>query len=360
MCGGAWDDEQQRAAVIVPKSPRAGPARRRGTRRALAVLLALQAAAPIAVHAGPQSGSARLPMSDHSPFTGILGLPDGWTGAASPDAEIAWIVANDAVGQQTASESLLFDGETHVLELRAQRRIGERLRLGVEVPWISHGGGFLDRAIDNWHDAFGLDQGIRPSLPTGELSYLYARDGAQTVALQNYAAGLGDVTTSAAWTLAGAGAGPDALRVELTGDVQWATGDTDKLTGNGATDVAAGLSLTAPATGDGRFGWSARAGILWPGEADPALPTTAGQVYYYEGSLSWRLVPSLDLALQALGHSGAWQSGLKLLGSRSLQLGGGGTWRFGRRYGLRAAVFEDLRTDTASDFTMEIALLYLP
>lgn len=356
----AWDEDTTKA-VIVPKADGTGPARGRGMHRGLGVLL-LGMVAPVALAGSDAGNSARLPMTDRGPLNGVIGVPDGWTSAAMPSTEISWSVVNNAVGQQTSQgasqESLLFDGETQTLVLRAGRRIGRRLSLGLEVPWISHGGGFLDRFIDAWHDGLGLDPGIRPEMPTGDLRYSYLRDGVQQLDLQHHALGLGDLTTSAAWALAGIDAGSRLPLVELTTDIQWGTGDADDLTGSGSTDIAAGLAVRAPA--DGRLGWSLRAGLLWPGAVDAALPAAAGQVYYYEGSLSWRLLPSLDLVMQTLGHSGAWQSDLKLLGGHSLQLGAGGHWRFAEHFGLRFAVFEDLRVDSAPDFGLELSLAYRP
>lgn len=351
----AWDEDTTKA-VIVPKPGRAGPARGRGRHRGLIVLLGM--VAPVAMAGSDAGDSVRLPMTDRGPLNGVIGLPAGWTSAAMPAAEISWSVANNAVGQESNEESLLFDGETQALVLRAGRRVGKRLSLGLEVPWLSHSGGFLDRFIDAWHDGLGLDPGIRPTLPTGDLRYSYLRGGVQAVDLQHHASGLGDLTTSAAWALAGVDTGSSLPLVELTTDIQWGTGDAADLTGSGSTDIAAGLAVTAAARE--RLGWSLRAGMLWPGAVDAPLPAAAGQVYYYEGSLSWRLLPSLDLVLQALGHSGTWQSDLKMLGGHSLQLGAGGHWRFAEHFGLRFAVFEDLRVDSAPDFGLELALAYRP
>lgn len=352
----AWDEDTTKA-VIVPKPGRTGPARRRGRHAGLIVLL-LGLAGPVAAAGSDAGPVARLPMTDRGPLTGVIGVPTGWTGATMPAAELAWSVANNAVGQESAAEFLLFDGETQVLTLRAGRRFGSRLSLGVELPWISHGGGFLDRFIDTWHDGLGLDPGIRPSLPTGDLRYDYGRGDTPSLALHSQVAGLGDVTTSAAWVLAGADADPALPLVELTTDIQWGTGDARDLTGSGSTDIAAGLAASGVA--GKRLGWSLRAGILWPGDVDAPLPAAARQVYYYEGSLSWRLVPALDLVMQAMGHSGAWQSELRMLGGHSLQLGLGGDWRFAERFGLRFGVFEDLRVDSAPDFGLELALAYRP
>lgn len=259
---------------------------------------------------------------------------------------------------------MLLDGETHTITLRMQHRISPRLSVGVEVPWIAHSGGFLDRTIDSWHEAFGLSDGIRPSLPTGDLQFVYARDGVEIFRLDSPASGLGDVRTSAALRLAGVGGNADSMLLDLTADVEWPTGDARQLTGSGGTDLAAGIRLARPVSRPGepgsRLGWDVNAGLVWPGDVDLPLPPPSAQIVYYDGSLAWATTQSIDLVLQAQGHTGDYQSNLRMLGSAVLQFGGGAIWHFSRRYSVRFGIFEDIRTDTTPDFATELTLVFDP
>ncbi len=300
----------------------------------------------------------RFPLFNRAPFTAILGIPDGWVDAGGPAAELSWDIANNASIQQAGDERLELDGETHTLTLRLQHRYGRRLSFGAEVPWIAHNGGFLDRPIDAWHETFGLHEGIRPLLPTGQLQFVYIREGVQEVALDDATSGLGDVRTSAAWSLFGGGGEP--LRADLLADIEWPTGDPDRLTGSGSTDVAAGLRLARPASPPGsRFGWSLTGGLVWPGDVDPPLPAASARIVYYDAALSWAAARSFDLVLQVQGNTAAYRSDLEMLGSSAMQLGGGFLWRFSNRFGVRLGIFEDIRTDTAPDFATQLSLFYL-
>lgn len=346
--------------MIVPKAMRMGPASRHRWSRCCcrALLLALAWAAT----AGAATDMPRFPLADRGPLNGLLGMPDGWVRPGGPAAELGWQAANNAMGQQSGGEALLLDGETHTVTLRWQRQFGGRLSLGLALPWMAHGGGFLDGAIDDWHDALGLSDGIRPDLPGNDLRYEYARDGRPAFAVDDATSGLGDLRTAAALRLVSPGDG--RLTVDVTADLKWPTGEARRLTGSGGTDLALGLRLALPpdaaAAGAGRFGWSAQAGLMWPGDADDPLPPPAGQVWYYDAALAWAVAAPLDLIVQAQGHSGAWQSGLKMLGQEALQLGVGALWRVGGRYSLRLGVFEDIRTDTTPDFALELALVVGP
>ncbi len=324
----------------------------------LLTLLLLFAAAPLA--AGPPL--ARLPMTDRGPFNGLLGIPDGWTQVGGPVAELAWQVANNAMGEIDGTETLLLDGETHTVTLRWQRTLAGRLAIGVELPWLAHGGGFLDDAIDAWHDALGLSQGIRPLLPEDQLRYEYTRTGQSGVAVTDATSGIGDLRTAFAWRPFASTSGQPTL--DVTAEIEWPTGDAARLTGNGGTDVAAGLRLGQPtrstAAGLGRLGWTVQTGVVWPGTADAPLPAAAGQFWYYDAALAWPAGAALDLVLQVQGHGGPWQSHLEMLGDTALQLGLGLIWRARSGLGLRFGIFEDIRTDTTPDFALELALTYQP
>lgn len=349
--------------MIVPKAVRMGPASSAilTATAALCVLGAAAGGATVA-HAG-EPAPARFPLADRGPLNGLVGIPNGWTQLLQgPAAELSWQITNNAMGERATGERLLLDGETHTVTLRWQHPLGERLAIGVELPWIAHGGGFLDGSIDAWHDALGLSEGIRPLLPARDLRYVYDRAGQPRAGAEDSTSGLGDLRTTLAWRLMTPGAQRPAL--DLTADVEWATGDADRLTGNGGTDLAAGLRAgrggIAGTPGLGPLGWSAQAGLVWPGDADEPLPPAAGQFWYYDTALAWAATSALDLVVQLQGHGGAWQSHVTMLGDTALQLGLGAIWHPRPRLGLRLGIFEDLRTDTTPDFAIELALTYRP
>lgn len=348
--------------VIVPKPTGGGPARRRVRIAALAAPCAWSIASTLAgtlataVACADPGHVERFPVTNRAPFTALLGLPTGGIGGGEA-LELSWDIASHAVGAQAGGESLLLDGETHAVTLRWQRPLGPRLAVGLELPWVAHGGGFLDRPIDGWHDVFGLSEGIRPELPTGDLRYAWS-DGERTLDVTDATSGIGDLRTAASLRVAGSGRGEPGWGLDLTADVEWATGDADHLTGSGGTDIAAGLRVESPRPPGGRVGWSAGAGVAWPGDVDLPLPPAAGHILYFDATLAWAAWPSLDLLLQVQGHDAPFDSALDVLGDPALQLGGGLAWRFGDGFSLRFGVFEDLVTDTSPDFATHLALTW--
>lgn len=314
----------------------------------LCAVLACLAAAP------PASGqeSSGLLLRNRAPLIGLVGVPAPGPAPRAGRAEFVAQVFNIALAQQAGAEALLFDGETRVLTARLARMLGSRVTVAAEIPWISHGGGFLDPVIDAFHDLTGLREGVRPDLPRNDLRFVYVPDGVPTLNRQRSTSGLGDVALGIA--VDAARFGPATLVARL--DAELPTGDPERLTGNGGLDLAAGLGLRM-GSGDGDLqGWLG-AGVAWPGGFDLDGVTARPQVAYYNAALRWRALDSLDLLLGLAGQTAAFESGLKLIGGPSLQFGAGAHWQFGRRLGLRLGFTQDIRAETAPDFGLELALI---
>ena len=347
--------------VIVPNAECRGPV----FKRSVAVTSIRVVAVAVIACTCPAAGAteaARFTMINRGPLHALIGVPDGWNSNEPDGIELAWDIASHAVGAATAAgpdaEFLVFDGETHALTLRLRYTVRPRLSVSLELPWIAQSGGFLDRGIDGWHDAFGLHEGIRPDLPTNDLRYEYRRGNAPGVAVDHATSGVGDLRTGAAFRLGELSA--EGVKLDLTAEVKWPTGDVDHLSGSGGTDVAIGARLTDPAAGASRLGWSLGAGVVRPGDADAPLPEPEDAIPYYDASVSWRALESLDLVLQLQGQGATFDSALKMLGEDSLQLGGGFLWRVHPGWEFVFSIFEDISIDTAPDFSAQFGLRWRP
>jgi hypothetical protein len=211
---------QQRVGMILPNSGRRGPdsptlARHPGL--ASTARTAVLSASLLFCVTGPLRGdnaqTPGFPLRNHSPFTAIVGVPGRWPNGAQDGSELAWNMASHSERESLENESLFLDGETHVLTARVQRQLGERLQLGLEIPWVSHSGGFLDDAIDTWHDLTGLTEGIRPEVPSNEVSYVYGRGEDELFRLDDSASGIGQYGSGG--RTAGDVPGVDRRRAEL-------------------------------------------------------------------------------------------------------------------------------------------------
>lgn len=312
---------------------------------------------------GQDFAASTFVMRNYSPFSALIGVPGRWPDGTNTAAELSWNISNHSLAAVGTSESLLLDGETHTLTARMQHRFFKRFEAGVEIPWIHHSGGFLDGAIDAWHEAFGLSEGIRPNMPNDDLRYLYtANNGIESVRFEDSSSGFGDLRLAAAFDLGSIDAAVDAaylsrMPVRLTLHAKAPTGNVEKLTGSGHADFAAGLGVRSPPGTGSRFHWWLDAGIVWPGAVDIAGLDTKAQVFYYDAAIAWRALGALDVLLEIAGNSALYRSELESLGEPVAQLAFGGLWHTGERFGLRFGLFEDIRTHSAPDFGLELTLV---
>lgn len=327
--------------------------------------LAAAAAALIlasALVAASRAQAAALPDADLSPLIGGIGLPRADEGAwLLPRGETALSVsvatASHAVQDAGGGEFLLFDGETTRLALAFEMAVGERLQLGVKLPYVLHESGGLDGVVSRWHDWFGLPDGIRNLVTEDQLEFRYSQSGDLALDIRENQRGPGDVRLLAAWQLARGPFAATALRASL----KLPTGDSAKLTGSGATDFSAGLA------GDYRelfdrdwLGGFYRADLTLVGRPDRLADRSERLVGSLAGGFSARVNDRLELAVQGRLRSAAYDSELDLIGEPALLLNVGGTLVLGENLRLAIAVGEDVSVNSAPDVTFGLSLRYAP
>lgn len=305
-------------------------------------------------------------MQNRAPFAALIGVPGRWPDTSDNFAELSWNVSNNAMSDREDGFAVLADGETHTLTARFQIEAWERLRIGLQLPWIKHSGGFLDNTIDAWHDIFGLNEGIRPRLEQDQLDYVLRRQGADVVRLDESVSGLGDLQLGITGELGSFAryARPDTvsgyfLRVpwKLTLNVKLPTGDIDKLTGSGNADISIGVGWRSPDKAGARFRWWLDTGIVFPGDVDIVGLEPESQIYYYDAAMTLRIVKRLDAILQVAGNSSLYAGQTALLGEPVAQVALGGLWQISSRVGLRFGIFEDILAESAPDFGIELSIL---
>ncbi|MCG6971137.1 MAG: DUF3187 family protein, partial [Gammaproteobacteria bacterium] len=190
----------------------------------------------------PQLASADLisPLiiSNYNPMVAIHGLPHigdaEVLGRGSVQARLMYDVSSHYADDANDTESILLDGETARTTFIYQQGIRDRWQLALVIPYLKHHGGGLDSTINNWHQMFDMPEGGRDQAANNQFQYTYSRHSQTRFDLRNPTSGLGDVRVQAAWALEQNLNQATALEVS----VKLPTGDSDKLHGSGAVDVA--------------------------------------------------------------------------------------------------------------------------
>lgn len=143
-------------------------------------------------------------------------------------------------GSDPASgSSIRMDGEVWRSAAAARVGLGHGFDLGVELPFVHAGGGFLDAFVIDWHDAFGFPDQGRDRAPRNDFE-VRAASGAGTVyELERADFALADVPIELGWTPLAAGE-DSPFGFGLRAAVELPTGDADRGLGSGGVDVAVG------------------------------------------------------------------------------------------------------------------------
>lgn len=303
-----------------------------------------------------------LPLRNQNPFLQIFGLPLFQSAGLAADGEtrydISFDLVNHADNGDNAFEDVVFDGESYFWTLSLRHGLTERLELGIDIPMVGHGGGFLDNAIENWHDVIGASNGKRRG-PSNQLGFQYSGADNNFYELNASSFGVGDIQLSAALPLHKTLDG-SSLSVALRSSIKLPTGEADELRGSGATDFSLGIHAS-----DRREFWkraldiSGVAGVLLLGDGDVLTGIQRNTVPYGGIAATWWATDRFGITTQLYAQGEYFESDLKELGGSSLQLALGFDYRLPQSgTSLLFSIVEDAapNTTTTPDFGVHFSV----
>jgi hypothetical protein len=263
-------------------------------------------------------------------------------------AEFNW--ASTSLAQRAGTQRLIVDAEIREMRVTVGRSWASGFAAQLEVPYRYSGGGVLDSAIDSWHDAFGLPEGARASMPRDRIRIAYARGSTLLLDMRSSADGLGDIALDVGRSLHSQTSGSAAVWLSI----KLPSGDADRLTGSGATDVSLAIA------GERRLGenWSAygQAAVTRLGRGERFADQQQDIVWSGIAGIGWRAWRGLELKAQLDAHTAVFdETGVDFLGD-ALVLTVGGDYRFASGWQLDIAVSEDIAVESASDVVFVFGL----
>lgn len=267
---------------------------------------------------------------------------DGWTASIDLSSEFE--------EQEEGDETLRLDGETQRWTLRYRRGMSSGWEANLEIPLLHVGGGFMDSAIENWHDAFGLPQGGREDAPQDRFSYRYVRGGVTELAVEDGGTGLGDVRVGAGRVLA------DGL--VLRAQLKLPSGDEDLLGGGnfgGATWIDWALPIPA---GSGVSGFLS-GGVSAQAHADAMPSRLQNTVIPFGGAgLAVQVVERFEILAQLEAHAPLFDhTEMDALSRAGLQFTLGTRWCLSERHCLELSFTEDPVVASSPDFSVRAAFV---
>ncbi|MEM6708690.1 MAG: DUF3187 family protein [Pseudomonadota bacterium] len=302
-------------------------------------------------HAEPNP-TAPLAVRNLAPFSGLYGVPRMRGAGSAQGVSVALDQVSNFSSSNDGATQIFQDGETSVLRLTAARAFAdERIDVGVELPWVRHSGGELDRYIDGFHRAFGLPEGGRENAPRNQLDLLLRVAGETEVRRQDSGGGLGDTVIWGGYALLET----DNRAVRARAQLKLPTGDAAEITGSGGldlsawvelfdqqllaslkTDITAGIGMTYLGAGD-----------LAPAAQKRWVPIAHFGIHRALGR--WLFTGQLD------AHGALFDLSVDQLGEPAL-LGTLGVRRpFGEGQQLTVSLVEDLIGQSTSDVVFQLA-----
>ncbi len=296
--------------------------------------------------------------SNRTVFVRSLGLPNIEDARALTERQktIAFTLEQTsqfAIDEQGPEQAFL-DGESSTATLKLRRSLSSRFALGLDIPLISHDGGFMDSFVEGWHRTFGLPNARREEFPRDQLLFA-VRTPEASARLDRSGSGLGDVALLAQYQLSANQTSKLAVQLRLEAP----SGDAAKLTGSESWDVALGLNTYRHELSNWQISFHGSLGVILPGDSE-LLPQLQNDSVFY-GSAAFA-VPAfyewLTLKAQLEAHTAFYDTDIKSLGSTSLQLTFGAGIQLDKRWNLNIGLSEDIAVRTAPDFTVVMSLEY--
>jgi hypothetical protein len=278
------------------------------------------------------SAPARLPTSGQNTFSSTV----NWS--------------STAVIQDADNEHLIVDAESGELRLSFAHSFSDRLTVRAQLPYRASGGGSLDGFVDDWHSIFGLPNGDRPVLPQNAYLIDYKRNGATIAHYAQSSSGIGDISLAGGYQLRATPTSATSLWLNIKAP----TGDSAKLTGSGATDVA--LSLAYEKTLSSRWSAYAQLNFAYLGKGDLLAEQQRDSMWSGTLTFDYHYSPAFALTLQFDGHTAAYaDSNLPLL-SDAWIMTIGGEYRWRSRWFLQLGVSEDIQVEASPDVNFVLSV----
>lgn len=293
--------------------------------------------------------SQPLPARDLNPLLSGYELPAALPATVTRTVlSTELVVGNISLDQSTAQEALQLDAELQRWQLSFAKPLSSTLGLRIELPYLRVSGGQLDNFIESFHNTLGLPNGNRNLWPTKRLWIQHMRNGQLDYGLSDTQHGVGDLTLRLGKQL---GAQPTSHNT-LWFSLKLPTGDADKLTGSGTTDLA--LSMASSQQLGTRFTSQQQVSLSMLGHGKRLNSQQETWVWSGSVGVATLLTSHWDVTLQLDGHTRVFDSNLRALGN-ALQLS------FGPRYQSGAwrsclSMSEDIAVDTAPDVQFYLSL----
>lgn len=252
-----------------------------------------------------------------------------------------------------ARGSYSIDGEYRVANIAGRYGVSDRLDVGLDIPIIWRGGGYLDHFVDDFHQAFGMPRGDRPGRENDKFGNIGVNDDNTAFAITEEGTQIGDATVAARYSLRQSESNLSDLT--LVTSIRLPT-RTEASYGQDSVDLAGAL-VGATVHGRARYYWGA--GYIYYG--DVTLDGLTYDRHHGEGFLGVEYLLNDRWALQVafIGASPLTKQ-VKEFPGYSFYIDTGVTYRLTQNETLQLLLRENpAHQDSTADFTVMVGFTQL-
>ncbi len=312
------------------------------------------------VRAEQSDDSALMQVHSEHALNAIFGLPGA---AVRPVQSSEWQLSvehgNQFIGSAAGDEILFLDGETSEVVLRYRQRLAACWQGELVLPFFQHSGGEFDRAIDDWHQFFGLPDASRDEYPNHQLTYTYSDAAGEKLRVDSAQSGVGDIGVSVQRTLScQATADTTGAEAIVRMGLELPTGSVSELRGNGQLDAYVDIQSAVLSNG-GRWRGGASIGVLYAGD-NKRLARQRNLVAFGTAGTQYRVSQRFRAMLQLDWHTPFYRSVLPELNDPTVVLTAGLRYLLADNQTLELSISEDVAVETAPDIVARLAWIYRP
>lgn len=251
--------------------------------------------------------------------------------------------------KKSADWSVDMDMELTGLDIRYRTDISNLFELGIDIPLLSFNSGFMDNALNSYHELFGFPDYGRNSRPPDVFAYEVRKNGSLVIKGKSGSIGIGDTRFSVKKTLFSG----DPV-VSLRADMEVPTGNGPKGFGSGSFDFGVAALI------DKRINEGIRSyinlGVVFPGDLKAHETVRLRNFAYAGAGVEAALWNNLALLCQALIQGSPFpKTDIPTIDRPSVLLSIGGRYHSGKDI-FELSFSEDPNTAGAPDFTVAVSL----
>ena len=258
-------------------------------------------------------------------------------------------ITNTVNIQNNSNENIYIDYESYRFNLSYQYGLDKNWNLKLDIPLIHQSGGIFDSSIDKWHDFFGLPEGQRPGVTHDQYEIQYGYQSQSLLNLNESSTTLGDIQIAIARSMIE----NKTTTMSLWASIKLPTGDEDKLSGNGATDLSTWLALNQRLSDN----WlvNLNAGVVVLGDDTYQDIPLSDYALYGHLMLGWLFTDNVNLKIQLQGHSSYYDNSQLDILADTYFLTFGTTIKINNCQQLDFAVSEDIKVGSSPDISLLIS-----